>query len=593
MLHGSESDDGNLSSGGQEERSRARPRNLQVGARSTRWQLVVLLGSLGALVGATLYLMSMQVPAHPASAASGVQTLAEEEIGEKEHHAAGTSSGKSLGLAQFITQPPVGESLNLWATATLWQTAKHGDLLWQRPDVRFVPDFTFIGPVVDISREVGQTIQGFGGAFTEASAVVFAQLSREQQDQIIEGYWGDTGIGYTLGRVHINSCDFSTESYNFDNVDGDFDLLHFDDTVAHDARSLIPLIVRAQKAVQARVGNGGGAQLQLLATPWSPPAWMKQNGEMVHSSVPCLRQEAQASWARYISRWISAYKARGVHIWALTVQNEPEFDAKWEACVMTPEEEADFLGTHLGPALREAHPDVLVFVYDHNKNHVDDWADVIMSHPTAHRHADGVAFHWYTGDGFDAVRRIHEQHPEVLLLSTEATYERHRWREGATLEEGEWSFGEGYAHDIIGDLNAGSVGWIDWNLLLDQDGGPNHADNLCDAAMMADVTADRVFRHPQYYFIAHFSKFIVPGSKHLHTTVTPSRTYSGPVREYGTCTDDDGLQATSFLRPDGQIAIVLLNCGDYIVDFKLRDGKRAALARIPPHSIQTYLLSSS
>merc|ERR1719436_600444 len=181
---------------------------------------------------------------------------------------------------------------------------------------------------------------------------------------------------------------------------------------------------------------------------------------------------------------------------------------------------------------------------------------------------------------------VHQKFPGAQLLASEATYEKRRWQPGTVQAHSVWSFGEGYAHDIIGDLNAGAVGWIDWNLLLDQDGGPNHVDNVCDAAMVADETKGKLFRHPQFYFIAHFSKFILPGSKHLRTEVAPTFTYSGKPRDYGTCTREDGLQAASFLRPDGLLAIVVLNCGDYIIDFKLRDGSRAALARIPPHTIQ-------
>jgi len=462
-----------------------------------------------------------------------------------------------------------------------------------------VPDFEFIGPVVNITRQTGQSIVGFGGAFTEASAVVFDKLGAEQQRQVIEAYWGPDGIGYTVGRVHINSCDFSEQSYAFDDVDGDFELRHFDDSVARDARSLIPLILRAQAALR-----GLGRELRLLASPWSPPAWMKANRRMVHSWSPCLRVGAQAAWARYIARWISAYAARGVGVWAVTVQNEPEYDAQWEACTMTPEEEASFLAGALGPVLHAAHPEVLVFVYDHNKNHVLRWADAIYSQPAAQRHVDGVAFHWYTGDGFENLKEVHRRFPQALLLPSEATYERRRWREGATVERGEWSFGEGYAHDIIGDLNAGSVGWIDWNLILDESGGPNHVDNVCDAVMMANLTTGELFFHPQYYYIGHFSKYILPGSRRLSTTVMRTSHYDGKsqyscrpedgphCRGYGVCGDVDGLQATAFLRPDGLVAMVALNCGGAPIDFKLLHGTRAVRTSIPAHGIQTYIFDA-
>jgi glucosylceramidase len=464
----------------------------------------------------------------------------------------------------------------------------------QQADVDFVADFDFVGPVVDLTGERGQTITGFGGAFTEAAAIVFAKLSKEKQRRFLEGYFGSGGLGYTVGRVHINSCDFAESNYAFDDAEGDVELKHFDDSVEHDQKLLIPLIRAAQDMLRSQ-----GKELRLLASPWSPPAWMKSNHQMDHSKLPCMSDEYHDAWAHYIARWIAAYERQGVPIWAITVQNEPENDAVWEACRWRPAEEAHFLGEHLGPVIKKLFPEVLIFAFDHNKDHLVHWARAIYSHPTAAKYADGIAFHWYAGDGFDAVRQVQDEFPQAKLLASEATYERYRWHEGTTLEEGDWSFGEGYAHDIMGDLNAGSTGWIDWNLLLDQTGGPNHAQNACDAAVLADVseagTVDggHLFHHPQFHFMGHFSKYILPGSRHLRTEISHRRSYNGAPRWYGTCTGDDGLEVTAFLRDDGLVVLVALNCGDNIIAFKLRDGSQAALAFIPPHAIQTYLLEGA
>jgi glucosylceramidase len=462
-------------------------------------------------------------------------------------------------------------------------------------NVSFVADFDFVGPVVDLTGDRGQTITGFGGAFTEAAATVFAKLSEKNRQRFLEDYFGPEGKGYTVGRVHINSCDFSVGSYAFDDADGDLNLSHFDDSVKHDQTVLIPLIRAAQDMLRSH-----GKELRLLATPWSPPAWMKSNHKMDHSDLPCMISDYHDAWARYIARWIGAYERQGVKIWAITVQNEPENDARWEACRWRPEEESHFLSEHLGPVLKKLYPEVLIFAYDHNKDHLLRWAKAVYSNPAAAKYADGIAFHWYSGDGFDAVRQVRNEFPQAQLLASEATFERYRWHEGTTLEEGDWSFGEGYAHDIIGDLNAGSTGWIDWNLLLDQAGGPNHAQNACDAAIVADVSEEvvsaeggRLFRHPQFHFMGHFSEFILPGSQHLLTDLSHRRTYSGAPREYGTCTGDDGLEVTAFLRKDGLVVVVALNCGDNIIAFKLRDGPHAALGNIPPHAIQTYLLEGA
>jgi len=478
--------------------------------------------------------------------------------------------------------PPAAHAAQLWQTSPGAQP----EHIARRPDVAFEADFDFDGPTVKVSDVTDQVLKGFGGAFTEASALVFQKLGADQQQAVLNDYFGPEGLGYTLGRVHINSCDFSVENYAFHEKDGEFDLASFDMSVGRDAKTLIPLIKAAQDVITSQ-----GRSLRLLATPWSPPAWMKENKLMDHSSSPCLRKEAEvhAAWAKYFVKWITAYKGQGVPIWAVTVQNEPENNASWEACLLTPGEEADFLGTYLGPAMSSEHPNVSIFVYDHNKDHVAQWAKVISEDKTAAQYATGVAYHWYSGDGFEAVASIHATMPQLQLLASEATYERYRWKAGATLETGEWSMGEGYAHDIIGDLNAGSVGWIDWNLLLDENGGPNHVDNVCDAAMMANVSKGDVYHHPQYYYIGHFSKFIHPDSVRLVTTVGPTPKYNGTGRPYGTCTGEDGLEATSFRRPDGRVSTVVLNCGEDAIDFKLLHGERAASTSIPPHSIQTYV----
>jgi glucosylceramidase len=233
---------------------------------------------------------------------------------------------------------------------------------------------------------------------------------------------------------------------------------------------------------------------------------------------------------------------------------------------------------------------VKIFAFDdHQRLLLQNWTETIYSNELASRYVDGVAFHWYDGDAFDIVTQLHHSFPEAMMLSSEVSYEKWRWSNATTLEAGDWSFGEGYAHDIIGNLNAGAIGWKDWNLVLDKNGGPNHLNNECDAAMMADVDAQRLYIHPQYYYVGHFSKFILPGSKRIPTNVKGSIPHVDPKRPYGTCTADDGLQAVAFERPDKRVAVVVLNCGGKSMNFKLKDGTCAIRASVPAHGIQTYL----
>jgi glucosylceramidase len=495
--------------------------------------------------------------------------------------------GATIGIMPVAPIPtPTGQSKG---TAQLVQSAEDTlDRLSTKEDVVFYNDFSFEGPVVDVSStELDQEIEGFGGAFTEASALVFQDMTKQNQEQLIEKYFDpENGIGYTVGRVHINSCDFSPApaQWTEDDVDGDYNLDHFDNNVTRDRKAMIPLILQGKKSVEA-----SGRKLKLFASPWSPPAWMKTNGQMVGGGS--LKPECKASWANYFVKWLDAYKSAGVDFWAVTPQNEPENPAGWEACVFSADEQADWIGSELGPQLKAAHPEVLIFPFDHNKDHVHLWADTMYSHPSASQYIAGIAFHWYSGDEFDHVAQVHQKYPKATLLPSEATWEKYRWSKRATVESGEWSFGEGYGHDILGDLNQGACGWTDWNMLLDQTGGPNHLGNNCDAPMFADNDKQELYLHPQYYYIGHFSKYLVPGSRRILSSVSGSTAYSGPGRGYGTCTAEDGLQATAFQRPDGTVAVVVLNCGAMPLNFKLKDAGRAAAVQIPGNAIQTFTFS--
>lgn len=458
-----------------------------------------------------------------------------------------------------------------------------GDLLSSKGSVELVPDFGFEGVTVSLSKQEDQEIQGFGGAFTEAAAMVFQGLPEAEQRRLLDMYWGEGGIGLTMGRAHINSCDFSPKYWTFDDVEGDFELEFFDTNVTHDTVAMIPFIQAAQQTLH----SSSGQELKIIAAPWSPPAWMKTNGQMLGSGEPGLKATCKATWAKYFSKWISAYKAHGIPIWAVTPQNEAENAGIWESCVYTAQQELDFIAEELGPTLRADHPEVQLLIFDHNKDHVLEWAEALYAHPGALQYTQGVAFHWYTGDEFDHVAEVHRRFPDALLLSTEATYDQSRLHGEHTMTKGNWSFGLGYAHDIIGDLNAGSAGWLDWNLVLDANGGPNKVGNNCDAPMISD--GEHLYVHPQYYALGHFSKYILPGSKRLETVVLGSQRHTA-ARPYGTCDGRDGLEATAFLRPDGLTAVVVLNCGDVEVSFKLQDGVEALKASIPAQGIQTYLL---
>eukprot|EP00808_Paulinella_micropora_P016713 g62067.t1 len=312
-------------------------------------------------------------------------------------------------------------------------------------------------------------------------------------------------------RIHI-----LVASYSFDDVDGDFELKHFDMGLTHDMQAMIPLMLEAQ-AISPN-------PIRIFASPWSPPAWMKtpmyaSNGttfkSMCGSQWPTgVDQHPQylEAWALYFSKFITAYKQKGISLWGVTVQNEPEFPAPWEACLWDPWTQRDFIKKYLGPQLAKDHPDVKILAFDHNKDHLAVWAEAMYSDPEAAKYVHGLGFHWYSGDFFYRLEQAHLIAPDKIMLGTEACHCPH-------VRLGDWRRGEGYGHDILGDLLHWAVGWTDWNLVLDMNGGPNHLSNMCDAPIIADHDNDRVIVQPMYYFMGHFSKFLVPGSQALRTTV--------------------------------------------------------------------------
>lgn len=407
---------------------------------------------------------------------------------------------------------------------------------------------------VDTGQEFQQII-GFGGAFTEAAAFLFAHLSPDKQEEILRAYFHpEDGIGYSLGRTHMNSCDFSLGSYSCAEVRGDAGLKYFN--IDRDRRYIIPMIKAAQEMK--------GGPLKMLISPWSPPAWMKTNEQMCHGGK--LKTEYRATWALFYAKFIKAYEAAGVSIWGLTVQNEPAAKQTWESCLYTAEEERDFIRDYLGPVLaREGLGDKKIFAWDHNRDSLYERAKVILGDAKAASYVSGMAFHWYSGGHFEEVRKTREAFPEKELLFTEGCLE-------GGMKLGQWDRGEHYARNMIGDFTNGANGWLDWNLLLDPAGGPNHVANFCDAPVVADPVANRVYYQSSYYYIGHFSKYVKPGARRVQCTSTDRR-----------------LAAVAFQNPDRTVATIVFNPTDEECRYQLAVNGRAGMMSSPSHSITTYL----
>ncbi len=453
--------------------------------------------------------------------------------------------------AQIVQSSKDGDRLRDTGTHTLSSTAGDSEVIL-RPD-----------PAGSL-----QEILGFGGAFTEAAGHTLARMSPEKRQEVIDAYFHPVkGIGYSFCRTHINSCDFSTKNWACDETPGDVELKDF--TLAHDRQWLIPLI-RDAFHTSAR-------PIRLFASPWSPPAWMKTTGRMNDGGA--LKPEYREVWARYFARWIKEYEAEGIPIWGVSIQNEPEAKTAWDNCLYTHEEERDFLKI-LGPTLeQEGLGRIKIIVWDHNKDHMIERADTILSDPEAARWAWGVGFHWYSDsdlnscDNNEPLRYIHEKYG-LPLVFTEGCNPYPDNPKGVKSLVGQWWTGEKYAHHIISDLNSWTAAWTDWNIVLDECGGPNHVFNHCDAPVICDTARDTIHYNSPYYTIAHFSKFIPPGSVRI------------PLKN----SDNTKVEATAARTTDGQIIIVALNPADVPVGYRLEiDGVCVDLT-LPAHAIQSVIL---
>ena len=407
-----------------------------------------------------------------------------------------------------------------------------------------------------------QPFLGIGGAITDASAEVFAKLPKDKQQQFLQAYYDTTkGIGYTLARTSIGSSDFSSDDYNYV-ADKDSSLQSFN--VAHDKQFRIPLIKQAIAAA--------GGKLTMFVSPWTPPAWMKDNNDKLHGGH--LLAKFYQPWANYYGKFIHEYEKEGMPIWGLSVQNEPMATQRWESCVYTAEMERDFLKNYLGPTLeKDGLGDKKIIVWDHNRDLMYQRADVIFSDPEATKYAWGIGFHWYESwsggsEVYDNVARVHEAWPDKNIMFTEGCAEKF-----ISEQINSWSLGERYGRSMINDFNNGTVGWTDWNILLDEKGGPNHANNFCFAPVHANTTTGELTYTSAYYYIGQFSKFIRPGAKRISSVASRSH-----------------LLTTAFLNPDGKVAVVVMNTGSLTSPVQLWIKGKAAEYVSKPHSIVTLVL---
>ena len=468
----------------------------------------------------------------------------------------------------------------------LFQTSAHGD------QFKSIELALSKGPIKDtlalFPERTFQTLTGFGGAFTEASASLLNQMSPEKRKEILNAYFAESGANYSLTRTHINSCDFSINNYSYAEIENDTLLKHF--SIEPDKADLIPMIKEAQD-----ISTEG---FKIIASPWTAPPWMKTNNAWDGGK---LKKEYFSTWANYFSKYIAAYKKEGINIWAITVENEPlGNNSNWESMHYSPEEMGEFVKNHLGPKFEKDKLPQKILVYDQNRGQeLKDWADVLLKDKDLAKYIYGTAVHWYTSTNQvleESLNYTHEVAPSKAIIQTEGCIDSEiphwkddqwYWSKEATDWGYDWAPEEDkkdhpkyvpvyrYARDMIGCMNNWVEGWVDWNMVLNKQGGPNLAKNWCVAPVIVDPDKDEVYYTPLYYTMVHFSKFIRPNAQRIDLELS-----------------DKDLLASAARNEDGSIVVVVLNMTKNTKQFIVELNGKEQPIEIVGEALQTIFIKA-
>jgi len=460
-----------------------------------------------------------------------------------------------LMLSMSLFAQTEGKKVKIYASS-----ANSNDMLAPKEDITFKQDFETENLLINIYPEFKyQQVLGFGAAFTETSAVNFSLLSPDLQQKLIDLYFGKDGLGLNFCRTHINAADYSVDAYTYVK-DGDVDLKTF--SIDRERKDILPMIKMARKA---------NPDLWLFASPWSPPAWMKDNNSMIHGGR--LLPQYYKTWAKYFALYLNEYKKEGIDFFGVTIQNEAKAVQTWESCIWSAKEEGEFAVNYLRPTLDEnGFDNIKIMIWDHNKERVVERARESLSVPGAEKAIWGIAHHWYSGDHFDNLRMTHELFPDKPLIATENS------NGGSVIGSPNWwNVVERFAKETIMDFNNFTSAEVAWNLIVDQTGGPVNNRSLGAAApVVVDTDKKDYSLRSTFYTIEHFSKFIKRGAVRI-----------------GSSSYNDAVKVAAFSNPNGEIVVVILNTSDRDATPKIRMDNCTAEFNLPAKSLQTMVIPNA
>ena len=474
-----------------------------------------------------------------------------------------------------------------------------------------------------------QTIDGFGNSITESSVFVLACLTPEQRHAVLEEMYGENGANFSASRTVVGASDFALKGhYSYDDVEGDEALAHFSMDVHKDgfSKAEYPQIkddhydmwqcLHEIADIKANAKDKADAEWRLVASPWTAPAWMKDNKQFFDRQKRyggALLPEYYDAFARYFVKYLQAYRDGGIEFWAVTPENEPMGnDGSWESMHLSPAVEATLIGRYLGPEMaKNGFGDVKILGFDQNTFEAAPYTAAIFGDEQANKYTDGTALHWYgsTVSCFpEVLDSLHAAHPDKHLIHTEgcvdnlgrdgwpgvSDYEGYKeccwfnndafwWNANAT----DWAYStpwwpewhpkyavvHRYASYIIDGLNHWLTGYIDWNAVLDSVGGPTHVHNNCGAMLMVDYENDVLYFTPYYYVLKQFSRSMRPGDVVLGV--------SQPA--------NPNLHVCAVAKQDGSYAVNILNTGE-AVTFPLQLGKYVADISLPANAVETLII---
>ncbi|MCD7763406.1 MAG: glycoside hydrolase [Lachnospiraceae bacterium] len=491
-----------------------------------------------------------------------------------------------MSVRQIITHAISGRTLTeeISLTTTLEKDeAKH----LESGVINLYPDLVF------------QEIDGFGGALTDSVGYLYSTMSPEDKKQFLESYFGESGLQYRFLRMHMDSCDFSLEEYQaVEDPLVDPELSTF--SIERDRKYMLPMLKDIMEM--------SSSPISVLLSPWSPPRQWKMppikpkndpgvygGNSILEALMPPidyehpsrnnggkLKPEHYGDWARYLAKYVLAYLEEGVPVTMMSLQNETIAATSWDSCVWTAEEQKCFLKDYLYPEFKKQGltNKVGLYIWDHNKERVVEYARGIIDDETLGM-LEGIAFHWYSGDHFEALELVKSLYPTMKLMSSECCSLRNPCNSeiamdmagnASSVAELEYDDAVAYAHDLIGDINHGMTRWMDWNLCVNKDGGPRHV--MFGFGAPVCVNEDGTYRKLLTFdFIGHFAKYIQSGAHRIGL----SRCY-------------DRVEATAVKNPDGTIAMIVLNRGNRDECYAIRMEGKIIRFIAPAGTISTIVI---